>query len=131
MLAIRKLRLYDVDAQATAKLERSLRALPERADMTVVRGEWPGRRRGGDVTIFDSVGFALEDCSALRFLHALLAWQRGARMQIDLVAQLADPKNLFGGTSGVKTSLRRVAWRQRADGRLIGRAGTVRRVPSA
>jgi ornithine cyclodeaminase len=63
-----------------------------------------------DVTIFDSVGFALEDYSSLRFLHALLAEQRGARTQIDLVPRLADPKNLFGGTLGsARTGLRRVA----------------------
>jgi ornithine cyclodeaminase len=63
-----------------------------------------------DVTVFDSVGFALEDYSALRFLHTLLGEQRGARTQIDLVPQLDDPKNLFGGTLGrARASLRRVA----------------------
>ena len=76
----------------------------------IVRGDQPGRLTAHDVTIFDSVGFALEDYSALRFLHKLLAEQRGARTQIDLVPQLADPKNLFGGTLGShKASLRRVA----------------------
>ncbi len=204
MLGIRELRLFDVDAEATAKLERNLRALPELADLVIVRctstahavrgadivttvtadkrnavilepamiepgmhlnavggdcpgktelhgdillradarviveyepqsriegeiqqlaadfpvtefapivrGERSGRTSRADVTIFDSVGFALEDYSALRFLHKLLAEQRGARTQIDLVPQLADPKNLFGGTLGShKASLRRVA----------------------
>ena len=37
----------------------------------------PARRGADEITIFDSVGFALEDYSALRFLHELLA--RGAR----------------------------------------------------
>ncbi len=77
---------------------------------SIVRGGRPGRLAAGDVTIFDSVGFALEDYSALRFLHRMLAEQRGARTQIDLVPRLADPKNLFGGTLGSgRAALRRVA----------------------
>jgi ornithine cyclodeaminase len=77
---------------------------------SIVRGMRPGRVNPADVTIFDSVGFALEDYSALRFLHTLLAEQRGARTQIDLVPQLEDPKNLFGGTLGRgRAGLRRVA----------------------
>src|SRR5882672_7515364 len=35
MLGIRELRLYDVDSQASAKLERNLRALPELADLAI------------------------------------------------------------------------------------------------
>ena len=76
----------------------------------VVRGDTPGRVTPREVTVFDSVGFALEDYSALRFLHALLGEQRGERTQIDLVPRLADPKNLFGGTLGsAPVPLRRVA----------------------
>ncbi len=204
MLGIRELRLFDIDARATAKLERNLRGLPELADLAIVRcastahavrgadivttvtadkrnavilepamiepgmhlnavggdcpgktelhadilhradarvvveyepqsriegeiqqcaadfpviefaslvrGEGAGRLAAGDVTIFDSVGFALEDYSALRFLHGLLGEQRGARTQIDLLPRLADPKNLFGGTLGhERAGLRRAA----------------------
>jgi ornithine cyclodeaminase len=62
------------------------------------------------VTVFDSVGFALEDYSSLRFLHTLLGELCGACTQIDLVPRLADPKNLFGGTLGSgHAALRRVA----------------------
>ncbi len=204
MLGIRELRVYDVDGEASAKLERNLRAMPELADLAVVhcvdtahavhgadivttvtadkcnavilepamiepgmhinavggdcpgktelhadillrsdarviveyepqsrlegeiqqlapdfpvvefasivRGKQPGRVTASDVTIFDSVGFALEDYSALRFLYALLAHQRGVGSQIDLVPELDDPKNLFGGTLGRgRAGLRRVA----------------------
>jgi ornithine cyclodeaminase len=194
MLGIRELRLYDVDGAATAKLERNLRAMPEFADVKLVRnrstaeackgadivttvtadkknavimtppmvragmhinavgGDCPGktelhgdilrmpgarviveyepqsriegeiqqmepdfpvtefaallagsaegRRSDADITIFDSVGFALQDYSALRFLHALLHEERGSHRQIDLVPELADPKDLYGGTIG-------------------------------
>ena len=57
-----------------------------------------GRATPDEITIFDSVGFALEDFSALRFLHKLLLEERGERRQIDLVPELQDPKDLYGGT---------------------------------
>jgi len=83
-------------------------AVTEFAD--IVAGDKVGRLTPHDVTIFDSVGFALEDYSSLRFLHALLGEQRGARTQIDLLPRLDDPKNLFGGTLGhERAGLRRVA----------------------
>jgi ornithine cyclodeaminase len=46
--------------------------------------------------VFDSVGFALEDFSALRYLRRIHHEERGAHAQIDLLPQLEDPKNLFG-----------------------------------
>ena len=57
-------------------------------------------RRDSDVTIFDSVGFALEDFSALRYLHRLHQEERGTKREIDLVPELADPKDLFGELAG-------------------------------
>ena len=66
----------------------------------VIRSAATGRATPDEITIFDSVGFALEDYSALRFLHALLLEERGERRQIDLVPELQDPKDLYGGTLG-------------------------------
>jgi ornithine cyclodeaminase len=74
-------------------------AVTEFADLA--SGAATGRLDRGQVTVFDSVGFALEDYSALRFLHALLREERGASRQIDLVPDLDDPKDLFGGTLGL------------------------------
>ncbi len=202
MLGIRELRLYDVDAGATAKLERNLHAIAELGDLRVVRtgstaeacrgadivttvtadkrnaviltppmvapgmhlnavggdcpgktelhadvlrmpearviveyepqsriegeiqqmppdfpvtefaavasGTAPGRTSARDITIFDSVGFALEDFSALRFLYTLLEERRIERRPIDLVPRLEDPKDLFGGTLGAGTPMRRL-----------------------
>ena len=64
----------------------------------VVRGEVAARRRDRDITLFDSVGFALEDYSAPRFLHSIISAQRLGRRDLDLVPDLDDPKDLFGGT---------------------------------
>jgi ornithine cyclodeaminase len=55
------------------------------------------RSSDADVTIFDSVGFALEDFSALRYLHRVHFEQLGVRRELDLLPDLDDPKDLFGG----------------------------------
>jgi ornithine cyclodeaminase len=60
----------------------------------VLRGERGGRDSAEQVTVFDSVGFALEDFSALRFMHQT-AERLGLGQRIALVPPLADPKNLF------------------------------------
>lgn len=61
----------------------------------VLAGLAPGRTSAEQVTIFDSVGFAIEDFSALRHLRADLAGS-GLDTEIDLVAAPEDPKDLFG-----------------------------------
>jgi ornithine cyclodeaminase len=61
----------------------------------VLAGRAPGRLNAGEVTIFDSVGFALEDFSSLRYLLRIHHEERGARRQIDLLPELEDPKDLF------------------------------------
>jgi len=48
-----------------------------------------------DVTIFDSVGFALEIFLRLRYLLRIHHEERGAQQQIDLLPDLDDPKDLF------------------------------------
>ena len=61
----------------------------------VIAGETEGRRGRDRITIFDSVGFAIEDFSVLRYVHDL-ARGHGIGQQVDLVAMLDDPKDLFG-----------------------------------
>jgi ornithine cyclodeaminase len=53
-----------------------------------------GRTSVEQVTVFDSVGFALEDYSALHFLHDA-ALELGIGQRLPLVPQPADPKDLF------------------------------------
>jgi ornithine cyclodeaminase len=102
-----------VEYEPQSRIEGEIQQMPadfpviEFAD--IVSGRQQSRRDAGDITIFDSVGFALEDFSALRFLHTLLDEERGSKRQIDLVPELDDPKNLFGGTlgRGVRSPLRK------------------------
>lgn len=62
-------------------------------------GSHPGRRNANEITIFDSVGFASEDLSVLRFIRNILAEQRseatGDLQTLDMVSSQKDPKNLF------------------------------------
>jgi ornithine cyclodeaminase len=60
----------------------------------VLAGVAPGRRAADEVTLFDSVGFALEDFSALHFMREQAA-SLGLLAPLDLVPDLRDPKDLF------------------------------------
>lgn len=64
----------------------------------VLNGTASGRTSAEQVTIFDSVGFAIEDFSALRYLRESVAGTALAQ-EIDLVAAPEDPKDLFGFTT--------------------------------
>ncbi|MBN9131359.1 MAG: ornithine cyclodeaminase [Paenarthrobacter ureafaciens] len=61
----------------------------------VLLGAAPGRVSGQQITVFDSVGFAVEDFSALRYLRDSVAGSDFFK-EIDLVANPEDPKDLFG-----------------------------------
>ncbi len=83
---------------------------PVQALWQVLAGTAPGRRDAREVTVFDSVGFALEDFSALRYVHRL-AMEQGVGQHIALVPELDDPKDLFGLTARARrpAALKRVA----------------------
>jgi len=60
----------------------------------VITGRKPGRASAASITLFDSVGFAIEDFSMLRLLDDL-AGETGVGDEIDLIAAPANPKDLF------------------------------------
>lgn len=61
----------------------------------VVTGQSAGRRDQSCVTLFDSVGFAIEDFSALRYVRDQLDDQLH-HVHLDLLADPDDPRDLFG-----------------------------------
>ncbi|MCX5497781.1 ornithine cyclodeaminase [Kaistia dalseonensis] len=61
----------------------------------VITGAAVGRRDRQQVTLFDSVGFAIEDFSALRYIRDQLA-RTGLYQGLDLLADPDDPRDLFG-----------------------------------
>ena len=54
------------------------------------------RASDNEVTIFDSVGFALEDFSALRYLLRVHMEHPGISRRIDLIPDLSNPRDLYG-----------------------------------
>jgi ornithine cyclodeaminase len=61
----------------------------------VMRGEAEGRRDARQITLFDSVGFAIEDFSALRYIHDQIAGS-DFYQPLDLLADPDDTRDLFG-----------------------------------
>ncbi len=88
-----------VEYEPQTRVEGDLQQMPADFAVTefwrVLAGTAPGRTSSAQITVFDSVGFALEDFSALRLLRELSA-ELGVGRTIALVPDMADPKNLFG-----------------------------------
>jgi ornithine cyclodeaminase len=88
-----------VEYEPQSRVEGEVQQMPADFPVTefaeVVAGRAPGRANDAEVTIFDSVGFALEDFSALRYLHRLHREAAGTRATVDLVPALENPKNLY------------------------------------
>ncbi len=61
----------------------------------VINGQATGRSDAREVTLFDSVGFAVEDFSALRYVRSKLQ-ETGLFTQLDMIADPDDPRDLFG-----------------------------------
>ncbi|MGY6704120.1 ornithine cyclodeaminase [Roseinatronobacter sp.] len=68
---------------------------PVRELWQVITGQTTGRTDQGQVTLFDSVGFAIEDFSALRHIHQRLQGT-GFFQELDMIADPDDPRDLFG-----------------------------------
>jgi ornithine cyclodeaminase len=93
-----------VEFTPQTRIEGEIQALPADSPVTelweVLTGRAPGRTSADQVTVFDSVGFAIEDFAALRHVRDAV---RGTPWvsTIDLVAEPEDPKDLFGMVSAL------------------------------
>jgi ornithine cyclodeaminase len=98
-----------VEYEPQARIEGEIQQVGASIGVTefadLARGAKAGRRDAQQVTIFDSVGFALNDFSALRYVRELDAADR-AGASIDLVPSLDDPKDLFGAMGEFGNRLR-------------------------
>src|SRR6266481_6340854 len=86
---------YEPQSRIEGEIQQMSAAFPVTELAALLSGQVPGRVSDRDVTIFDSVGFALEDFSSLRYLLRIHHEERGAQRQIDLLPDLEDPKDLF------------------------------------
>jgi ornithine cyclodeaminase len=86
-----------VEYPEQTRIEGEIQQMPPDFPVTelwrVIAGEAPGRRSRREITLFDSVGFAIEDFAALRYLRDRLD---GDVARLDLVADPDDPRDLYG-----------------------------------
>ncbi len=97
---LRSARVF-VEYEPQTRVEGDIQQLPPDHPVVelwrVLAGEVAGRQSDAQVTVFDSVGFALEDFSALRYVL-------GSALQLDIGEDVAlvpssdDPKDLFRHT---------------------------------
>ena len=88
-----------VEFEPQTRIEGDIQQMPADFPVTefwrVLSGDKPGRSSDAQVTVFDSVGFALEDYSALTFVRDAAA-ELGIGDVVELVPRASNPKNLFG-----------------------------------
>jgi ornithine cyclodeaminase len=88
-----------VEFEPQSRIEGELQQMPADFPATelwrVLTLQAAGRRNVAEVTLFDSVGFALEDYSALRLVRDC-AKDLGLGHEAGLIPALRDPKDLFG-----------------------------------
>jgi ornithine cyclodeaminase len=88
-----------VEFPPQTRIEGEIQQLPADHPVTelwqVFAGLKPGRRAAQQITLFDSVGFATEDFSALRYVRDKLAGTQHFDM-LDLLADPDEPRDLFG-----------------------------------
>ncbi|KJV11135.1 ornithine cyclodeaminase [Elstera litoralis] len=88
-----------VEYPPQTRIEGEIQQLP--ADYPVIElwevmlGHTQGRRDPQQITLFDSVGFAIEDFSALRYVRDRLK-ATGLYVDLDLLADPDEPRDLFG-----------------------------------
>jgi ornithine cyclodeaminase len=87
---------FEPQSRIEGEIQQMAPEFPVTELAAVLTGRARGRASAREVTIFDSVGFALEDFSSLRYLLRLHHEERGTQPQIDLLPDLEDPKDLFG-----------------------------------
>ena len=88
-----------VEYPEQTRIEGEIQQMPADYPVTefwqVIRGEAPGRRSRSQITLFDGVGFAVEDFSALRFVRDRLEGTPFFEA-LDIIADPDDPRDLFG-----------------------------------
>jgi len=119
-----------VEYEPQSRIEGELQQMPAGFAVTelwaVLTGQQLGRSSAAQVTVFDSVGFALEDFAALRWLRDAAA-ELGLGATVDLIPQLRDPKDLYGQLSAPRAALA-ACRKQTLDARPSPRDGHARAV---
>ncbi|WP_299820403.1 ornithine cyclodeaminase [uncultured Jannaschia sp.] len=88
-----------VEYTPQTRIEGELQQMPQDFPVTemwkVLSGTAPGRTSDQQITLFDGVGFAVEDFSALRYVRDRLD-DTDLYQNLDIIADPDDPRDLFG-----------------------------------
>jgi ornithine cyclodeaminase len=88
-----------VEYPPQTRIEGEIQQMPADFPVTeiwrVVTGEVAGRRDERQITLFDSVGFAIEDFSALRYVRDRIKGTDFC-IELDMIADPDEPRDLFG-----------------------------------
>ena len=88
-----------VEYPPQTRIEGEIQQMPEDFPVSqmweVLCGAKPGRTAPEQITLFDSVGFAIEDFSALRYVRDHIGGTDDY-INLDLLADPDDPRDLFG-----------------------------------
>ena len=88
-----------VEYAPQTRIEGEIQQLPPDYPVTelwqVIAGKTQGRRNAKQITLFDGVGFAIEDFSALRYLHKRIR-STAYFQDLDMIADPDDPRDLYG-----------------------------------
>lgn len=85
---------YEPQTRVEGDLQQMDATHPVTEIWQVLAGQTQGRANDAQITLFDSVGFAMEDFSALRYVHDR-AQALGVGGAIPLIPALLDPKDLY------------------------------------
>ena len=96
-----------VEYPAQTRIEGEIQQMPADFPVTeiwqVINGTTAGRTGDRQITLFDGVGFAIEDFSALRYVRNRLE-VTGLYQDLDMIADPDDPRDLFGMLQRAKPS---------------------------
>lgn len=88
-----------VEYPPQTRIEGEIQQMPADHPITelwqVITGQQTGRKSADEVTLFDGVGFAIEDFSALRYVHNKIK-DTPFYIDLDLIPDPDDPRDLFG-----------------------------------
>ena len=88
-----------VEFEPQTRVEGEIQQMPADFPVTalwqVLAGEVSGRTSAEDVTLFDSVGFSIEDFSTLKLVYRL-AMEHQIGTLIELIPSMTDVKDLYG-----------------------------------
>lgn len=95
-----------VEYPPQTRIEGEIQQLDDDHEVTelwqVMTGQTKGRTSNDQITLFDSVGFATEDFSALRYIRDQLE-STGHYIDLDMIADPDDPRDLFGMVQRAKS----------------------------